>query len=394
MRRSSIALILALAIAVGLAAGVIALADGGSTERSLSVSLALGASFGVVLQRSRFCFFCHTRDFLEGGDPRGVLAILLALAVGAIGYVVVFGAWMPVPFPDRLPPTAHVGPVSLVLAAAAFSFGLGMAVSGSCISAHLYRLGEGSPTAPFALIGSAAGFVAGFATWNPLYLSTIAGAPVVWLPHQFGYAGTLVLTLAVLALFAFLALGQSKLRLKPRETARLNLTRVLCAVFAERWPAYLGGLAVGVLSAVAYLRVAPLGVTAELGSLARTAADKAALLPSTLHGLDGFRGCATAVRSALLSDNGLFVGGLVLASLAAALVSGEFKPRRPKPDEIVRGLLGGVLMGWGAMIALGCTIGVLLSGIHAGALSGWVFLVCCFAGVAAGLWARRRYAAG
>jgi hypothetical protein len=37
-------------------------------------------------------------------------------------------------------------------------------------------------------------------------------------------------------------------------------------------------------------------------------------------------------------------------------------------------------------------VGVLLSGIHAGALSGWIFLVFCFAGVAGGLWARRRFA--
>ena len=86
------------------------------------------------------------------------------------------------------------------------------------------------------------------------------------------------------------------------------------------------------------------------------------------------------------------MGGLILASLAAALISSEFKPRRPKADEIVRGLAGGALMGWGAMIALGCTVGTLLSGIHAGALSGWVFLVFCFLGVAAGIWTRRRFA--
>jgi hypothetical protein len=46
-------------------------------------------------------------------------------------------------------------------------------------------------------------------------------------------------------------------------------------------------------------------------------------------------------------------------------------------------------MGWGAMTALGCTVGVLLSGIHAGAVSGWVFLAACFAGVHIGLWLRR-----
>jgi hypothetical protein len=41
------------------------------------------------------------------------------------------------------------------------------------------------------------------------------------------------------------------------------------------------------------------------------------------------------------------------------------------------------------MTALGCTVGVLLSGIHAGALSGWVFLVAALAGVLAGLPLRR-----
>lgn len=383
---------LALIVAAALALGVLSLADGSPGGRNLSFSLALGAVFGAVLQRSRFCFLCHTRDFLEQNDPRGVLSILLALAVGIVGYLVVFGAWMPVPVADRLPPTAHVGPVSPVLAVAALVFGIGMAISGSCISAQFYRLGEGSPTAPFALIGTAAGFALGFATWNSLYLDFISGSPVVWLPHRFGYAGTIAISFVALAALAFLALKRSKFRTAATRGDKLTVERVACAVFATRWPAWVGGLLVGVISAVAYLRVAPLGVTAELGSLARTAADKFALLPSTLYGLDGFRGCATVVKQVLLSDNGVFVGGLVLASFATALASGEFKPRAPKLDEIWRGLLGGVLMGWGAMTALGCTVGVLLSGIHAGALSGWVFLIFCFAGVAGGLWGRKRWA--
>jgi uncharacterized protein len=391
MKRPILPLLAAVAIAGGLVYAVWSLSAPDANSRALAFSLALGAVFGAVLQRSRFCFFCHARDFLESGDPRGVLAILLALAVGTLGYAVVFGAWLPVPAPERLPPTAHIGPVSPVLGLAAFAFGVGMAVSGSCISAHFYRLGEGSPTAPFALVGTAIGFVAGFATWNPLYLAAISGAPIVWLPHSLGYAGTIAVTFAVIAVLALLAVKASRLRLKPREGGRLNLERVLDAVFVQRWPAYVGGLAVGVLSAVAYLRVAPLGVTAELGSLARTGARDLGLLPSTLHGLDGFRGCVTIVMQALVSNNGMFIAGLVLASLASALTAGQFRPRPPDAGEIVRGLAGGALMGWGAMVALGCTVGVLLSGIHAGALSGWIFLIFCFAGVAAGLWARRRF---
>ena len=83
----------------------------------------------------------------------------------------------------------------------------------------------------------------------------------------------------------------------------------------------------------------------------------------------------------MLSDNGVFVLGLVAGSFSAALVSGAFQPKAPSVGQVLRGLFGGVLMGWGAMTGLGCTVGVLLSGIHAGAVSGWLFLVFCVAGV-------------
>lgn len=381
--------IVSLVVAAAIVAFIWSL-SGAPETRTLSFSLALGAVFGFVLQRSRFCFFCHTREFVDDGDPRGVLSILIALGVGMIGYLVVLGQWMPVPSPDRLPPTAHVGPVSVVLAGAAFLFGVGMSISGSCISAHLYRLGEGSPTAPFAILGTAIGFGIGFLTWNSLYLASIVDAPVIWLPHWFGYAGSLALSLIVLLALAWFVLKRAPFKLPARRAENFDAAHVVRAVFVERWPAWIGGLLVGVISAIAYLRVSPLGVTAELGSLARTATGKIGLLPATLHGLDSFRGCATIVKQALLSPNGMFVAGMISASFAAALAAGQFAPRAPTGGEAARGLIGGVLMGWGAMTALGCTVGVLLSGIHAGALSGWVFLVFCFAGVIAGLALRKR----
>jgi len=157
------------------------------------------------------------RDWFEDRNPRGLLAILLALAlalalaVGLVGYTVVLGSWLPVPAPGKLPPDMHIGPVSWVLAVAGASFGAGMVVSGSCISAHWYRLAEGSVVSPFALVGSALGFVLGFLTWNPLYSLSMADAPVVWLPTHFGYGGALLLQLAVLAaLAAWLWRGSGK----------------------------------------------------------------------------------------------------------------------------------------------------------------------------------------
>jgi len=354
-------------------------------QAPLALSLLFGAVFGIVLQRARFCFFCNFRDWFDNGDPRGLLGILVALAVGLIGYTLVFGSWLPDASTGRLPPDAFIGPVSIALVAAGIAFGAGMAISGSCVSAHLYRLGEGSPTSPFALIGTVFGFVLGFLTWNGIYLSAVSDAPSVWLPQSLGYAGSLLIALGALAVVAWLIVKRS--RPIPDEPRVRDPWR---SVFVERWPAWVGGAIVGVLGTMAYLRVGPLGVTAEIGGRARQAATSLGIVPARLEGLDTLRGCITVVRDALLTNNGVFIAALVVAAFAAALVAGQFKPARPTPGQMLRGLTGGVLLGWGAMIGLGCTVGTFLSGTMAGALSGWVYGVSIFAGVAATLYLGRR----
>ncbi len=153
------------------------------------------------------------------------------------------------------------------------------------------------------------------------------------------------------------------------------------ALFVNRWPTYIGGILIGFLATIAYFRIAPLGVTAELGSIARTTGSWLDIIPVRLEGLDSFSGCATAIKETLLSINGIFIVGLVFASLAAALFSGQFSPEFPAPQKILRNVIGGLLMGWASMTALGCTVGTLLSGIMAGALSGWIFAGFCILGL-------------
>lgn len=378
-----------LLIAIALIWGFLTLNSGGPDGRPMGFSLAIGAAFGAVLQRSRFCFYCNFRDLIEKRDASGVIAILVALAVGAIGYTVIFGAWLPTPAPGRLPPTAHIGPVSFTLVIASLAFGIGMAISGSCLSAHFYRLAEGSVISSFAIIGAAFGFGLGFLTWNPLFLTITSNAFILWLPNVLDYAGALLATLALLLLLGLLTLWWSR-PIQPATPQPLTLAEAGQAIFIRRWPGIIAGVLVGVISTLAYFRVAPLGVTAELGSIVRTAGTAWSVLPGTLFGLDGLRGCATIIKEALLSNNGLFVIGLIGASFITSLIAGQFKPRRPTRLDLVRGLGGGLLLGWGAMTALGCTVGVLLSGIHAGSLSGWVFLLAMALGILAALWLGRR----
>ncbi|MDQ7821133.1 MAG: YeeE/YedE thiosulfate transporter family protein, partial [Armatimonadota bacterium] len=65
------------------------------------------------------------------------------------------------------------------------------------------------------------------------------------------------------------------------------------------------------------------------------------------------------------------------------LLAHEFKVRVPRsPVRYAQSLGGGVLMGYGAGLALGCTVGAFFSAIPSLALNGWVFA----ASLAAGAW--------
>lgn len=372
-----------LLVLVGLILAAYVLHDSPGQGAKASLSLLIGAALGIVFQRGRFCFFCILRDFIEDGNSSGLYAILAALAVGGLGYAVVFGAFLPNAFTGRLPPGAHIGPVSWVLVAAGAAFGIGMALSGACISGHLYRLGEGYSRAPFALFGALIGFGLGFFTWQSVYLGTISDAPTAWLPASLGYGGALAVHLAVLTVVALLLLRYLP-AVPAREAEKVTLKRIWERVIHQRWnPQITGGL-VGIIGVIAYLRVEPLGVTSQLASVSRTVLDDAGLLADRLNGLDTFAGCAAQVIQTI-TENGWLIGGMAAGSFGVVLLANRFQLSKLTFSGGLTALLGGVLMGWGAMLALGCTVGTLLSGISAFALSGWVFAFAVFIGVWVGI---------
>jgi uncharacterized membrane protein YedE/YeeE len=312
--------------------------------------------------------------------------VFSAIAVGAIGYAIVFGMFLPDTTTGNLPPAAHIGPVSWVLALAAFAFGIGMALSGACISGHLYRLGQGSLRAIPALLGSLIGFGLGYLTWNDLYLSSIQSAPVVWLPHLLGYSGALVVTLVLVVGLSVLALklGKKEDKYSVPVAEPLTLPNLRDQIFKRRWSPIFTGSIVGVIGTIAYLRIEPLGVTRQIGSSVRTFLDANGLIPETLNGLDVMTGCIGIITE-VITNNGWILIGIVIASFAAALAGNRFKLGGLTLPNGITALLGGVLLGWGGMLSLGCTVGVLLSSTQAFALSGWVFFAFALLGTWLGI---------
>jgi uncharacterized membrane protein YedE/YeeE len=341
---------------------------------------------GIVLERGRFCFYCIFRDGIEDKNTTGLLSVFAAIAAGAIGYAIVFGQFLPNTSTDRLPPLAHIGPASIPLALGAFLFGIGMALSGACISGHLYRIGQGYLRAIPALIGTLAGFAIAFVVWNPIYLNFISDSPTIWLPHNFGYAGSLILTLVVVTILAALAIkkGVNSDPISSERSLKISLRSIHQKLIMERWnPLVTGGL-VGAIGTIAYLRVEPLGVTRQISTTTRTLSLDNGIGPETLNGLDKMAGCI-AVVSEVITNNGWLVLGLIGASLAVAIAGNRVKISAITPVNASTALIGGIFLGFGSMISLGCTIGVLLSGTQAFALSGWIFFASVFLGVWTGI---------
>lgn len=349
-----------------------------------ATSLLIGVALGITFERGRFCIYCIFKDSIKDRRNYGLIAIFTALAVGSIGYTVVFGIFLPIPGKDQLPPSAHIGPISLALVLGGLAFGLGMAFAGACISGQFYRLTQGYLRAIPGLIGVIIGFILSFNTWNFMYRNFIEGAPTIWLPHYLGYTGSLLLTLTFIGAAIFYLIKKSD----PTErvfhgNGYIEWGQLRNSLIKKRWNPFVTGSIVGIIGVAAYLRIEPLGATRQLNSIAQSIGTKYELYP-TLIGLDGLSGCIGAAVETI-TNNGWLVIGLFVSALAASISGNRFQPQIPTLKGSASSVFGGILLGWGSFTSLGCTIGNLLSGTQAFALSGWTFFLFSFIGTWLGI---------
>lgn len=73
--------------------------------------------------------------------------------------------------------------------------------------------------------------------------------------------------------------------------------------------------------------------------------------------------------------------GLVAGVLLSVTLAAEFRIKRIKLGrQLLMGIIGGILMGYGARLALGCNVGAMIGGISSQSLHGWVFALFLFFG--------------
>ncbi len=352
-------------------------------DRAFAVFWLFGLGFGMVLQRSRFCFASAFRDLFLLQQGRVMRAILAGMAVATLGFTLVMSNLVPNPALGLLPPDAHAVPLGWHLVVGGVLFGLGMVLAGGCVSGSLYRMGEGYVGSWVAMGGILTGLWGATRTWNWWWQVHISRQPVVWLPRYLGYGGAVGLTLLALGALYLLVLwwearGGIVFPEPPAPTSGLTfrerLNGLYHAIFVRAWPVALAGLGLGALNVFEYAYRHPWGVTGELARWANALAGLVGLSAGPLLGVDQIAGCSLAAESGLLTHGLMLDVGLIVGSLLAAVLAGEFKIRLPADRRrYVQSFGGGILMGYGAGLAVGCTIVAFFSAIPSLALNGWVF---------------------
>ena len=357
-----------------------------SVDHKFAAIWLLSNLAGFVLQRSRFCFASGFRDLFLFGSGANMKGIILGLVVSSIGFTAILHWITPNILTGDVATDAHVFPVGIYTIVGGLLFGFGMVIAGGCVSGTLYRLGEGYLTSVSSLIGIIVGMGALILTWNWWYELVITNEPQIWLPKlgKIGYFGALSVTLLALALIFLLinwwesknsipnmpAIQNNQLAMSLKE----KLSLYYKSFFIDGWSVGLGGAVLGGLAVIMFIVKKPFGVTGGIFELTNTALVETGIGPQVLKGLDDLGGCIGSGGETLLTAGIAMTFGTVVGSVIGSTASGEFKLRiPPTPVRYLQGIGGGIFMGYGSGLAIGCTIGALFSSIPSLSLSGWVF---------------------
>lgn len=338
----------------------------------------VGAGLGFTLLFTGFGFAGSWRRLLVERRGAGVRAQLLMLAVATVLFypVLAQGSLFGQPL------HAIVRPVGVSLLAGAFLFGIGMQLVGACSSGTLAGLGRLRPTLILALVGIVAGALLASAHYD--WWST---RPAWWsfsLLNEFGLLPALTLNLGLIAALAGATLLLER-RVAPSSESREAAAR------HTRWLLW-GGLALAGLNFLTLLLAGRPWVIAnafplwgaKLAELGRFELDlmfwEYWSTPAAQQALEAplWHDVSSVMNIALIA------GALLAASLLRASSSGS-APVRSGWGVWPATLIGSLLLGYGAIVGLGCNIGAFVGGVVSGSAHGWVWLLAALVGNAVGL---------
>lgn len=349
------------------------------------LAFCLAAVFGAVANRVDFCTMGAVTDVVTSGDWRRMRMWLLAIAV-AIAGVAALDATALVDFGKTIYTGPRVAWLSSIVGG--FLFGFGMTLASGCGSKTLIRLGAGNLKSLVVLIVlaiSAYMTLKGlFAIWrvnalDPFRFDTASfGAAHSDLPSVFTAifgGGTLVragLPVAVAGALAGFVLASRDFR---SSAGMIAGGIVIGAVILGGW--YVSGHLGYVAEDPRTLEETFVATNSGKAESFSFVAPNAYLLELLLLWSD---------QSKIVTFGIAGVLGLLAGSAAMAVVTRTFRWEGfASTEDLVNHIAGGVLMGFGGVTALGCTIGQGLTGISTLALGSVLAFLAIIAGCVAAL---------
>ena len=342
-------------------------------------AFALGFLFGAVANKTHFCTMGAVSDVVNMGDWNRMRMWLLAIAVATAGASALQLAGL-----IDLSKTIYASPrftwLSYVLGG--LLFGVGMTLASGCGSRTLIRIGTGNLKSLVVAIVLA---ITAYMTLKGILAvvrvaavdsvgATLAGAQD--LPSLAARAFGVEKRVAGAALGMAIATGLLAFVLKAREFRTFDNV--------------LGGLVVGFVVAGTWYLSGDIGhlaedpATLEEKFLATNSgrmesfsfvAPQAYLLELLMLWSDKSRAVTLGIAAVL---------GMLSGSLAWSLATRTFRLESFRDSEdLINHLIGGALMGFGGVLALGCTIGQGISGLSTLALGSFLAFFSIVAGAAA-----------
>lgn len=330
--------------------------------------------FGLVASKTNFCTMGAISDIVNMEHWGRMRMWLLAIAVAIVGT-----SWLALAGQIDLDKSFYQRPVLpvLSLAVGGLLFGVGMTMAGGCANRNLIRLGAGSVRSLVVLtfmgISAYMTLKGLFGQWRASFLDPVAIdlAAMGFKNQSLG---------ALLAKLTGMSAGSALLGSALVVSLVLLIVVFKDARFRANLPQVIGALILGAMVTAAWYVSGHIGFgenkdTLEMlffGTNSRTIESLSFVAPTAFSlellmlWTDKSLGVSFGIAAAL---------GVILGSLAWSLYNKSFRWEGfASLDDLRNQLVGAVLMGFGGVTAMGCTVGQGISGVSTLAIGSFIAL--------------------
>ncbi|NOY53493.1 MAG: YeeE/YedE family protein [Deltaproteobacteria bacterium] len=332
----------------------IALIKAAIRNHVLWAGLLIGGVMGAIVQRSKFCIAAACHSVVTIKDLSQTRAYATALIVAILGTQILYRTGEV----DITRCIYIASPVTwLSFMVGGFVFGVGIVYAGGCASRILVRASEGNLGGLVSVMAFI--FSSGATLWGILALVRVdyfnqltLNLKTQYIPHllqQFPFWVVILIVEVLLFVFVLSA---------PRDSEWWGM----------RWP--VAGVAIGLTVILAWwINGAAYRAIPFIDSFSFTGPDDPTLLQTWRPKSLTFALADAQTFRYIIMWTGekmnfgiATVFGVIGGALSAAMVTGTFHWVAPPLQQFKYNLVGGLLMGFGAVLALGCNIGQGLSG--------------------------------